>query len=329
MKPPKTHDTLDRRWRFASPQPDEANPRVRPVYPRARGLHAFETIHRHGGLLTTDAIHRFQSDRYPSIDGTRRMLKRFYHEKHTAHGGTYIYRPWQQTETVDPEKNMLVHGITPQAAEALKEAGLWRDHAPRPVPNQWKHSFFLSSLTSSIHLACLEKPDEYSYVFHDEIIDRIGVFEFPITYKYAKGTKEATRTLIPDRAFGIHYKKSGGARIFLVEADRGNERFRSDKLTDKSHEHNLLMYREFIGRGGYKKYFGQNTSIMLLTVFTDPNDMISVMNLSMEIFEGKSPNYMLYKAWPDFGRYFIPPKPRLDLLTEPWQLPGQPPFSIA
>ena len=38
-----------------------------------------------------------------------------------------------------------------------------------------------SCITSSIELAILQQPDTYAYIFHDEIVDKVGTFAFPVS----------------------------------------------------------------------------------------------------------------------------------------------------
>jgi hypothetical protein len=170
---------------------------------------------------------------------------------------------------------------------------------------------FCSAITASIELEVLRQRDKYEYIFHDEIVSRLGRFTFDV------GNEE----LEPDRAFGIRYKQTGGVRLFLIEADRGTEQNKKRKGR-KSHQGNIQLYYQFIGQGIYKKYFGEQSRLMLIAMFSSPRKMENVREMT-----GNSA-FTLFQSWPTFSRFFKPPKPRPDLFTGPWLRAGMEPFFI-
>jgi hypothetical protein len=258
-------------------------------------------------------------------------LTDLFNEDNTAHGGQYLDRPWQQFATLDARYHDLAYDITKCAAAALEEEGRLRANAPSTAPGSWKHDFMCAAITSSIELSTLRQPDAYGYIFHDEIIDRIGTFAFPVAISQNDahgGLRTEEKVLRPDRVCGIRYKQTGAARIFLVEADCTTEPNNSKDTSRKSHKRSILQYLQFIDGGGYKKHFGESTRVMLLSVFAAEVKMNNVKDLLLRLSEGKGSAFMLFQAWPAFGRYFTPPKPRHELFTVAWSRAGYEPFSI-
>ena len=308
----RTHDTLQRRFR------QTRLPTGRRVLYPERDIVWLEKLHRHGPLATSYLLeYTTRRDHHEA----RKRLKHFFHEDATPHGGPYLDRPWQQFQTLDPETHELVYANTKHADLLLTEHKLLRTNTPTTSPISWKHDVMCSFITASIELAVLKQPEKYEYIFHDEIVERLGTFSFPVP------VGGLVKNLRPDRAFGIKYKEVGGALIFLVEADCSTEPNNPESFDRKSHKRSILQYEEFLGRGLYKQYFWQGARVMLLSVFASEAKMRNVRTLTSELTKGNS--FTLFAAWPAFARYFVPPKPRHDLFTAPWTRAGYEPFNIS
>jgi hypothetical protein len=301
------HDSIGRRKRET---PQSSGKRFKPT---ARALTIMEKLHRHGPLPSSFLHAYCEREGFRSEGRTLDALTHLFNEDNTPHQGRYLERPWQQFDTFDARYHELMYDVREPALAALDQHGRLFPNTPETASDHWKHDTFLAAVTASIELAVLLEPEKYEYIFHDEIVTRLGRFSFPI----------GEINLKPDRSFGIKYKATGGVRLFLIEADRSTEPNKVRKQNRKTHERAIDLYLKFIGQGEYKKYFPQGTRLMLIHIFASQAKMQHVREMT-----GNSA-FTLFQHWSNFSRYFIPPKPRLDLFTGPYQRAGQPDFYIS
>jgi hypothetical protein len=186
----------------------------------------------------------------------------------------------------------------------------------------------VSCITASIELATLVS-DNARFIFQDEILARTGApLSFPVTI--VVNGKTVTKQLIPDGLFGIEYSDDDERRyrFFLVEADRSTEPGAASSLDRKSYMRTILQYREFVGRGTYKEALGLSAGLLVLNVTTSELRLRNLVELTAKLSGSGANNYMLYRAAPEFGRYFSTPGILLDLFAEPWVRAGRDPFHI-
>ena len=298
-------DSLGRRKRIS---PYSTGKRV---IPTERALLMMEKLHRHGPLSTPFLV-EFAGQKFSSRNRTLERLTDLFNEDNTPHQGRYLDRPHQQFATLDARYHDLMYDVLPPAVEALKDTERFFLNTPETSSLKWKHDAFCAAITASVDLAAAQHPEQYEYIFHDEIVSRIGKFEFPI----------GSYLLRPDRAFGIRYKPSGQARIFLIEADCATEPL-TGPAKRKTQERTLAHYKTFIQDREYHRYFPHGTRLMLLYVFSSKNRMHNVMQMA-----GNN-TYVLFQSWSAFSKYFIPPKPRHDLFTHGWLRAGNSEFFIS
>ncbi len=322
MTDPKTHDGLQRRRRD---RPQSSDKRVTP---QERDLLWFQKIHQHGPL-SSSYLHAFSKHLRRNEKRSRDRLTDLFNEDRTPHGGPYLRRPDQQFRTYDARYNDLVYELTLASEAALREHGFWSDHATAHA-GPWLHRYMVSSITASIELATLESP-QVSYIAQHEILARAGApLRYPVPFENPSTAKTETKDLIPDALFGLEYVSDGqqAYRFFIVEADRATEPSRSAKFNRKSHLRNILQYREYVGRGLYKQHLGLTAGIMVLNVTTSTQTMAKMIELATQVSEGRGNSYLLFRTAEQFGRYFKPPKPMLELLNGEWTRAGQPVFRI-
>jgi len=321
MSTPRTHDAIGRRHRE---QPYACGKRIAPT---ERDVLWFDKLHRHGPLSTPYLLAYSRLVRR-SDTRARDRLTDLFNEDETPHGGTYLSRPWQQFETLDARYHDLVYDLTPHAVDLLKEQALYSAYAPQPS-GSWKHRFMVACITASIELATLAT-DNVRYIFGDEILARADTsLSFPVTIS-VKG-KTVTKQLIPDGLFGLEYTEGDKRyyRFFLVEADRSTEPGAASTLDRKSYTRTILQYREFVGMGLYKEALGLSAGLLALHVTTSELRLRNLVELTQKLSHAGSNNYMLYRAAPQFGRYFKAPDILHDLFTAPWVRAGRKPFFIS
>lgn len=274
-----------------------------------------EKLHRHGHLSSVQ-LHGYVGGHPVAF---RERLKQLLMHRLTAHGGPYVRRPAQQQHALNNMANYRVYELTDAGERALREAGLWREHAPKGSTNNWLHDFMGSTVRSSFELAILQEPERYGFIFHDELVERFGPLEWLVPFQVKRGGKtvEVRKKLIPDPSFGILYKETGTALIVLLEIDRGTEQVR-ERDGRKSIERNARQYDAFVGRGRFKDVFKRDSGVMVFHVTTNVPRMQSMMRAYAEECGPSTRKAMAFNVAPSFGVHFRPPRaPLTRLFTEP------------
>lgn len=315
----KTRDSLNRRFRFADPQPTGVK-----VYPGETGLEIFQYLDDHGPL-STEWLASLAKDVITNPQFLVKRMCTFYNEDNAPCGGQYVYKPWQQQNTGTWKKQPLVYANTLRAWRYLESkerleprlANYWRE-----IEDFW-HEYMISCITASIRLACREAGLKF-ITRRDIIGNRPLSVSVPITFEGEKYNKP----LRPDELFAIEWP-SGGRRYFFLEADRDTEGVESKSLKNASYRRKLLQYKELIQGGLYKDLLGiEKGAVLCLHVTTSESHMHTIINALTKITEGKGNNYNLFKSAPQFGRYPYIDKPTLDFGMTDWIRSVREPMNI-
>lgn len=266
-----------------------------------RDLLWFEKLHLHGPLPTSYLIAYAQHLGYLSVLTAKWRIRDLFHEG-------YLSRPIQQFETMDARYQEIVSDTTEESDDELKKAGKYvpfvRDLSP------WKHRFMGACADASIELATLGT--DFRFIPQWELWAK--ELSFPVPGGYLK----------PDKLFGIEH--AGKRFLVFRETDRSTETLRVSKASRKSMEQNILDYREFVGRKGYQKYFGDVPAFVMMHTRT-PGRMQNFIDLALELSEGKGIGYMLFRDLPEFAGYLKPPQPMTDLFGA-YKRAGRPDFYL-
>jgi hypothetical protein len=320
MRTANTHDAIGRRHRE---KPQASGKRITPT---ERDILWFEKLHRHGPLATPYLLAYSKLVRRSDTRAKDRLTDLF-NEDATPHGGTYLTRPWQQFETLDARYHDLVYDLTDRARALLAQDGARYEYTPH-ASGSWKHRFMTAAITASIELATL-KTDNVRYIFQDEILSRANTaLSFPVSITLNGQT--STKQLIPDGLFGLEYQDGDKRyyRFFLIEADRSTEPGMASTLGRKSYVRTILQYQQFVGRGLYKDALNLSAGLLALHVTTSELRLRNLLDLTAKHSGSGSNNYMLYRAAPEFGKYFTTPDVLYTLFTDPWHRAGKPAFHI-
>jgi Replication-relaxation len=316
-----THDAINRRRR------DRPLSTGKRVTPQPRDLLWFQKLHEHGPLSST-FLHEFSKHLAKSEKRSRDRLTDLFNESHTPHNGAYLTRPWQQFQTFDARYQDLVYDVAPAAERALKQEGNWHETGAGPS-GPWHHRYMVAAITASIELATLDEPN-LTYIPQHAILGRAGTtLRYSVPFKNPKTGKVLQSDLIPDAVFGLEYHHGGKSsfRFFVVEADRATEPSRASKFNRKSHLRNFLQYREYVGRGLYKEHLKLTAGLLVLNVTTSEATMANMLKLAAEVSPGGN-SYQLFRACPQFGKYFKPAKLLDGLLAGDWERVGSGSFRI-
>lgn len=275
---------------------------------RERGYIWGEKLHRHGGHLPLTYLHTYTGENHTSYKVSLWRARDFYHEASTPHHGPYLTRSEEFRRRFEGINPSPMYDISPAMKRALLERGMWKENAPSPSPQSLKHDTLLSCATASIELMTLREPDKYTFIFHDEIVDRAGKLSF------------YNGKLLPDRAFGIRYA-DGSARIFLIEADMGTENLKGTSNSRKTIEDNLKRYKQFIGEKDYQEFFGKKAKVMVMYLTTLQKRTKTMLTMT-------DADYILFKCVPEFDAFTSPPPILEQLFNEPYQRGKDGPFDI-
>ncbi len=230
-------------------------------------------------------LHAFSADICRSEKRARDRLTDLFNEDRTPHGGPYLSRPRQQFETIDARYKELVYDLAPAGERALRGEGLWQERAGS-ASGPWKHRHMVASITAAIELATLPR-DDVAFIPQHEILNRANAaLRYPVPFRNPKTSKIETRDLNPDALFGIEYRQGceKSYRFYVVEADRGTEPTRASQFNRKSHLRTFLQYREYVGRGLYKKHLDLTAGLIVLNIVAYDRTMAAMLNLMDEIY---------------------------------------------
>jgi hypothetical protein len=315
MTNPASHDSLSRRRR------DRRTSTGKRITLQPRDLIWLGALQTHGPL-PSHYLHAFSKHIARSEKRARDRLTDLYNETETPDGGAYLDRPPQQFQTLRAQYQPLVYELGPAARKALRRLGLANDYATHAA-GPWHHSFMVSSITASIELATLDRPD-IVYIPGQRILERAKAkLRYPVSFREPGSGKQQTIDLIPDALFGLEYLRDGqkSYRFCLVEADRATEPTRASQFNRKSHLRNFLQYREYVGAGLYKQHLNLTAPMLVLNVSTDLKVTVRMLRLLGELMpEGCS--YQLFQAVEGAG-YLGPPKILTQLMEGRWIVVGK------
>lgn len=315
------HDALGRRHRD---RPSSSDKRITP---QPRDLLWFQKLHEHGPL-SSSFLHAFSKHIAKSEKRSRDRLTDLFNESRTPDDGAYLTRPWQQFQTFDARYQDLVYDLGAPAETVLRQRGLWHEYNAS-AGGAWQHRYMVAAITASIELATLDDPN-LTYIPQHLILSRANTaLRYPVPFKNPLTGRDETSDLIPDALFGLEYRHGGNSsfRFFVIEADRSTEPSRASKFNRKSHLRNFLQYREYVGRGLYKRHLGLNAVLLVLHVTITEATLASMLKVAREV----SPNgntYQLFRYCSQFGKLFKPTKPTAELTIGDWNRVLYPSFKI-
>jgi len=296
------------------------NPSGKPPQITERDIAIFRIINVHGDL-SAPYIHAYLELLFNAKDyqSTYKRLGKLYHY-------SWLDRhPGQYRDAKNTDRNYAVYRLSNKASKYLRKKGLYIEIVPRSCTS-WKHDFLRSCFTFSVNFHCLKHPDEFEFIPHYVIVERIGKDELHIGDKRMKTDK----AFIPDVLFGIKYKKAGGARIFMTEIDCDTEQGPSTEKSKKNHkvtiEGKILVYRQYYKEKKHIADFGRE-GIMVAFVTNYLSRMHYINELALKV-KPHGYNYLIINDAPCFGDFLYPPKEVFDHFYAPWLLPGNSDFYL-
>jgi len=226
------------------------NPREVAIPPGSVREKVLTWIHLMGGITTTPLIeeyffrHLYVPKGKPSRESSDQCIKVVLND---LFDGGHLFRPEQQMDLRHRRRFPLVHQVSFEGEQFLKDRNLFSEKAPNPW-GTYEHNMLAAVLYQGYALSA-EKHGVPFTPQHEFLKDRPSFFNFQI------GGKETE--LRPDLIFMM---KNGNTEcVIFFEMDRGTVAVKKTDKRRKSLGRNADEYYEFIGRGDrdeklYKKF---------------------------------------------------------------------------
>lgn len=269
-----------------------------------RDLVWLAALHRHGPLPSSFLL-GFGAPKGKSFKRAQERLGDLFHEDNSAHGGAHLIRPAQQFQTLDSRYNQLVYDLAPAGIKALKACAAWSDTSG-PQGGPWWHKLMISSITASIELSTINRPD-LSFIPRSKILERAGAkLERSVRYVDPASNKTVEKVLKPDALFGLEYRGPNGSRFrfYVVEADRATEPLTTKALNRKSAARSFAQYQAYVERGLYKQHLNLTAPLLVLNVTTSEARREQLIKALIQSAASGS-DYMLFQHWDAFS---VPPR---------------------
>jgi Replication-relaxation len=178
-------------------------------------------------------------------------------------------------------------------------------------PDFW-HQLLIDDVLISIEIACRQNGLPYEDLF--------GLLDLPCHVSHTINGKPHTSKAAwrPDAVFRISEK------YYALEADRGTEPVERNNLQQSSFLRKFLQIKHVFQSQLYKTDWNLD-NLMVLVVTIDVGR--TIRSYLENKLKWKS-SFILFHSAPSLASTIKSPVPALNLITEPWQRVGYPPFSF-
>lgn len=304
----KTHDSLGRRMRGG-------NPRSTGKLVRLQQLDAdlLYPILLHGPLSSKE-ITAFSGR---PLQQVLARLKVFFHETNNGYDNRLIHVPKAHLGDDLITAKAHVYDLTPTGRTFLMDMGYFHENTPKVEGNMWRHDRMGSQITAWLDLGMREQFDLYEPIYHHELFNEIG-----------GSFKIYDKTITPDRFFGTRFLETGKRRVYIIEADRGNE----DLATKKGRatiQGKLLKYEQWFKSMQFKKDI-PNAGVAVLFVTVSPGRMNGMMKLADKTLTSDIARKAILFNWmPGYKPIYKPYPPEREFFYTPWPRAGLEPFVMS
>lgn len=286
-------DTLNRRSRFAPPQP-----RGERIVLAEGDLRLFEALHYHGPL-PSHYLYEFGTRKDKS-----RHLKRLT-KLYNGAGGTppFLIRPPQQFASCQARYQPMIYDLAPAGKAGLAEAGRFsRFVLKRGDP--FVHRFMAACVSASLQLAVTRAGARF--IRRDEIFGHAKCPESTKRLSNPLAIPIGSGVLIPDDLFAVKYPKPS-YRFFAVEIDRDTEAIERSRLDRSAFGLKIKNYIEVMRHRVYQQHWGI-PDLTVLTVTTNPIHLNNMIGYLRSLDEPEFGKRFLFSARSEFGvNWHIPP----------------------
>lgn len=308
-------DALDRRLRFAKP-----NPVVARLQLTERDFLLFEAINRHGPL-PTNYLFELTKHQACSFKHLQYRLTELYNGDRV---GPYLLRPEQQHAGYEARYQHLVYDLAPRARKAIAERGTLVRFSPKRT-DPFLHQLMGACVAASFELTAPTKG--LRYIPREEILSHPGC---PAATKemanpmaiplFVAGPDKA---IVPDDLFGLEYPSSG-FRFFAVEIDRNTESIERKDQSQNTFGKKITGYLDILKNQTFKSHWGL-PNLHVLTITTNANHGLNILKHVSKQDQPRFNDRFAMACEPSFGTNWRVPRGVLShLLEQPWTTAGAP-----
>jgi hypothetical protein len=283
-------DTLERRLRFAKPQPGEKRIEI-----TADDYAVAAKIGMHGPLPISILRH-FVPHR--NFNGLQHRMTKLYNG--TERDDPLFTRPPEQFNCFKARYQHIAYGLSPTMEELIREKGL-------PVVERGDymvHRIFTASSAASLDLGITA--DGGSFIDRTSILAKKAM---------QLAVKIGEKKLIPDELLGFKYR-AGAFRFFALEADRNMESRTSKLPVSNTIDRKFRLYLDLL----HQRLHWGLPRLMILFITTNRTHEDNLRNHLDSLTSNPLKKQFLFNTWETFGRQWsMPDAPNLALYSEPWR----------
>lgn len=310
------------RW-TRDPIIDDGEPVV--AYPTERDIEIFRLLARYR-YLPSDYIHAFIGGNAKALCRRLNLLSR--------KPNLYLARPHQQRESASANHRPLIYELDDRGISVLRERGAVLPQ--KTYHRNFAHELMVAEITASLELGTREHRhvrlitwQEILAAEHTPQSTRESPFPASIPVKFdLRGEKLSANITSDGQPFGLE-RVIGGHRSYLffpgIEADCGTEPLDASDADRSSIAKKFAAYTAIAEQGIYRSHFGFPNFFVPIIAGTSARVRSMMRLLERMTGEGGSKMF-LFKTFPAFTSFDLPPKAGGHMFSEPWQRVGQPPL---
>lgn len=286
----------------------------------------FEPLARYR-YLPADYLHAFSGGSLDYLINRLNLLSR--------RPNLFVARPHQQRASASANHRRLIYELSDRGMEVMHERG-FTCRRTRPAGN-FAHELMTCLVTASLELGTKETGT--NLIRWDDILASKSM---PDSTRHAgkpwmipvsatiNGQQIEAQIAADGLPFGVARVVENRRFFFFcpgVEADCGTEPVDTSDFVRSSIYKKLALYLAIEEQGVHRTHFGfPNFYVPFIT--TNATRLKSMMKVLERITGGTGSKIILFKTFPAFTSYEIPPPPSGHMLTEDWQRVGHPPFNF-
>lgn len=291
-------DALDRRSRFAPPQPASGRLEI-----TANDLAVAGLLACHGPL---PSHYLFALAARADFNGFQKRLTKLFNGVVGRPG--ILSRPKQQFLNREARYQHLVYDLAPEGWRLL---ALPANSASDPFPHRLMTACVSASIAHGVRQRGIRFIDQSEIWSHATCPEATRQSASPLSMPMPGG-----RHIIPDALFGLKYPE-GGFRFFALEADRGTESVTRSSARQTAFAQKLHSYGQVLAQRLHTAHWGL-PNLTVLTVTTSQRRIDSL--LAHVGSDGLSQRRFAFASCSSFGSLWKVPSGLLaDLVDQPWR----------
>lgn len=297
------------------------------AYPTERDIEIFKLLARYR-YLPSDYIHAFIGGNVKALTRRLNLLSR--------KPNLYLARPHQQRDSASANHRPLIYELDERGIRTLREHGAVL--AQKTYHRNFAHELMVAQITASLELGTREHPQVRVIAWQEILANehtpqatRESPSPSSIPVKFTlRGEQQSVNLTADAQPFELE-RMIGGNRSYLffpgIEADCGTEPLDASDADRSSIAKKFAAYTAIAEQGIYRSHFGFPN--FFVPIITSTNARMHSMMRLLEKMTGEGGSKMfLFKTFPAFTSFDLPPKASGHMLSEPWRCVGHNPLLL-